>query len=317
MSPPPIDIDHLRRWLGRSQSDTDVLDLRHARLMAATVGLAPEAIAPGAPLPPLWHWLWFLAGEPPAGLGRDGHPARGGFLPPVPLPNRMWAGGHVEFLAALPIGASATRTSTIESVSHKAGRSGELVFVAVRHEVAVAGTVCVRERQDLVYRDPGPAKAVADGAPGAGREMAQTLPSEQAAPASAAQGPWESAYLPTSTMLFRYSALTFNGHRIHYDQDYCRRVEGYANLVVHGPLNATMLCAHAAAIAGRAPRVFEYRGLRPALLGTAIRLRARHAEPDQIRPAGGEDAAATLVLEALLDDGGVCMAAQAVFDTPI
>jgi 3-methylfumaryl-CoA hydratase len=214
-----IDLPHLRRWIGRTSLDGDTLGVRHARLMAATLGLPQEALAAGARLPPLWHWLYFLEGLPPGQLGRDGHPARGGFLPPVPLAIRMWAGGRVSFLGPLLLGATVEKRSTVSSVEHKRGRGGDLVFVTVRHELFQAGALALSEEHDIVYRDPSRSRpARADGV----------------GPVARFQKP----FAPDSTTLFRYSALTFNGHRIHYDVDYCREVEGYGNLVVHGPLRA-------------------------------------------------------------------------------
>ncbi|MFT3961298.1 acyl-CoA dehydrogenase [Propionivibrio sp.] len=252
-----IDIEHLRTWIGRTHVNEDVIAPRHARLMAATIDLPdPARIADGAPLPPLWHWLYFLEGLPPGELGRDGHPARGGFLPPVPLPNRMWAGGRVAFLAPVPIGARVKKVSSILKVDHKVGRSGDLVFVTVLHEIrSLAGEPLIREEHDIVYKSAGRPPAAADAQP-------------------AAAAPFTKTFTPTSTTLFRYSALTFNGHRIHYDLDYCRHVEGYADLVIHGPLNATLLAGFAEDASGRRVREFNYRGLAPALLGETITLGA-------------------------------------------
>jgi len=254
-TPPRIDLDHLRQWIGPVQTADDTLRLGHARLMAATIDRADLPLAEGAPLPLLWHWLYFLEGRPPGELGPDGHPARGGFLPPVPLSNRMWAGGRVSFEAPLPIGVAAQKRSQVLKVEHKQGRSGDLVFVTVQHEVWAAGRCCVREEQDLVYKQPSaPAAALAAEPP---------PPGEQVRP-----------YTPDATMLFRYSALTFNGHRIHYDLDHCRRVEGYDNLVIHGPLSATVLAHLAVDWAAQAGlgqvRRFSYRGVRPALLGRPL-----------------------------------------------
>ncbi|PCE24721.1 FAS1-like dehydratase domain-containing protein [Burkholderia ubonensis] len=257
-----VDIVTLREWLGRSIEDRDVLSVRHARLMAATVGSDPAQLTAGAPLPPLWHWLYFLEGLPPEQLGRDGHPRRGGFLPPVPLPNRMWAGGRVRFHAPLPLGADVTKRSTIRAVEHKHGRSGELVFVTVLHEILHAGAVAIAEEHDIVYKEASPGGA------------ARPAP----APAAPCAPEHRDTFVATSTTLFRYSALTFNGHRIHYDQDYCRDVEGYPNLVIHGPLNATLLAGYAERVAGRPLRAFHYRGVQPALLGNALTLNATRTE---------------------------------------
>lgn len=279
-----IDLNHLRSWIGKSRSDEDAIAARHARLMAATVDYgAAERIRDGERLPPVWHWLYFLDGPPTSTLGRDGHPARGGFLPPVPLPNRMWAGGRVALLAPVPIGATVRKTSTILKVDHKQGRSGDLVFVTVQHELTSSqGETLLREEQDLVYKDATP-------------------PSQKAsAPVTPPAAPHTKSYTPTPPMLFRYSALTFNGHRIHYDVDYCRDVEGYRDLVVHGPLNATMLADYAEEASGRLLREFNYRGVSPALLGSAITLRAKPVDEHN------------LVLHATLEDGAVYMQAEAV-----
>jgi len=256
----PIDLDHLRTWIGHTRSDEDLIAARHARLMAATVDHPdPGRLRDGDPLPPLWHWLYFLEGLPSGELGRDGHPARGGFLPPVPLANRMWAGGRLSFLRPLPIGARVRKTSRVLAVDHKNGRAGDLVFVTVVHELAaLSGELLVREEHDIVYKDASPPPA------GGGEDRSEPL----------AAGACSRPFAPDSTTLFRYSALTFNGHRIHYDQDYCRNVEGYANLVIHGPLTATMLAGFAEQAGGRQLREFAYRGLRPALLGETLTLAA-------------------------------------------
>ncbi|MBI3148036.1 MAG: MaoC family dehydratase N-terminal domain-containing protein [Betaproteobacteria bacterium] len=288
-----IDIDHLRRWVGREQRDADIAALRHARLMAATVDRPGPPLAAGDALPPLWHWIYFLDARPPGELGRDGHPARGGFLPPVPLPNRMWAGGTVDFDAPIPLGAAIEKRSTVAAVEHKRGRSGELVFVTVLHEVHAAGRRALRETHDIVYKDaapsapPPPVQATAVGAIG------------DAAPAM------ERAWTPDATQLFRYSALTFNGHRIHYDADYCRQVEGYADLVVHGPLIATQLAALAEQALGAPLARFRYRALRPVLRGATLMLRAARAADR------GAEAEPGVELRAVLPDGAVAIQAQA------
>ncbi|NML15781.1 FAS1-like dehydratase domain-containing protein [Azohydromonas caseinilytica] len=278
----PVDLDALRPWIGREALDEDLLSVRHARLMAATLGLPQDAFNIGTPLPPLWHWLYFLEGLPPAELGRDGHPARGGFLPPVPLPNRMWAGGELEFHAPLPLGATVRKRSRVRSIEHKRGRSGELVFVAVRHELFHGNTLALSETHDIVYKHPTP--------PGA-------RPAAVPAPLAAR---YSEPVEVTSTLLFRYSALTFNGHRIHYDADYCRAVEGYADLVVHGPLQATLLAGLAKRLGPGPLRRLRYRGLQPALLGMPLTLQAA--------PQGDG-----LTLWTALPDGSVAMQAEAAF----
>ena len=276
-----VDIAHLREWIGKSQSDRDVLSSRHARLMAATLGMPQSDFVDGARLPPLWHWLYFLSGDAPSALGRDGHPARGGFLPPVPLPNRMWAGGKLEFHGDLPLGAEVEKRSSIASVEHKQGRSGELVFVTVLHEVVREGKVLVSEHHDIVYKE-----ASKGGATPAQTDMPQPQRTRRVK--------------PDSTMLFRYSALTFNGHRIHYDADYCRAVEGYPNLVIHGPLNATLLASFAEEVSGRRLKHFRYRGIQPSVLGNELEF---NAAPD------GDP----LVVWVSLPGGAVSMRAEASF----
>jgi len=284
-----IDIEHLRSWIGRTQQDEDLIAVRHARLMAATVNHPQaEALVAGAELPPLWHWLYFLEGQPADRLGRDGHPARGQFLPPVPLPNRMWAGGRVEFLAPVRLATQVRKTSTILRVEHKSGRSGDLVFVTVQHELAAPdGRPLLREEHDIVYKNKTPAPA----APPGGTRAPDTPP---------AAGGARRSLKPDSTQLFRYSALTFNGHRIHYDVDYCRTVEGYPDLVIHGPLLATLLAGFAAETGRRSLRHFNYRGLAPALIGDALTLQADAESDDK------------LLLRAALDRGIVSMQAEAV-----
>ena len=278
-----VDIEHLRRWVGTRRTDRDVLRTRHARLMAATLGQPAAPLVAGAPLPPLWHWIYFLEGLPPSELGRDGHAARGGFLPPVPLINRMWAGGRLEFHVPLTLDSEVVRNSQIASVDHKHGHSGELVFVSVQHEISHGGRAAVTEVHDIVYGGLAPVSSI----PTIGR-----LP-----PAVHAE-----RVVPDSTMLFRYSALTFNGHRIHYDVDYCREVEGYPNLVIHGPLTATLLAGCAQRAAGRPLKRFSYRGLQPSVLGSELSVNAAVADgPDRF------------VLWAALPNGAVTMRAEAGF----
>lgn len=213
-----VDMENLRQWIGKTESVTDVVTPVPIAALAATLDIDASFDR----LPPLWHWLYFLPVYRWSDLGPDGHPKRGGFLPPVPLPRRMWAGGRVEFERPLLVGESITRTSTIVNVQLKEGRSGTLVFVLVRHEIRDGQGVALREEHDIVYRELS-AAAVGTPAP---------------APVDAV---WERAIRPDDVLLFRYSALTFNGHRIHYDRRYATDVEGYPGLVVHGPLIATLL----------------------------------------------------------------------------
>jgi 3-methylfumaryl-CoA hydratase len=218
-----LDMAHLRRWIGRSETLADTATAVPPRALSATLDRddAPQA---GDALPPCWHWLYFLPLARQSAIGADGHPKRGGFLPPVPLPRRMWAGSRLHFHAPLRIGQSVERTSHIEDVRLKEGRTGPLVFVNVRHEIVAEGQLVVTDRHDIVYRGmPKPGEPAPAGVP---------------APADAQ---WTRRIVPDDVLLFRYSALTFNGHRIHYDRRYVTEVEGYPGLVVHGPLIATLL----------------------------------------------------------------------------
>lgn len=250
-----IDIDMLNKWIGRSNVSDDVIDISQARLMAATLDLDPASIRDGDELRPLWHWSYFLEGQRPGHLGRDGHPERGGFLPPVPLANRMWAGGRVRFHAPVRIGTSLQKRSTIKSINFKNGRSGPLVFVTVEHQLVEGDSLLVTELHDIVYKDPTPRTAIT-------------------AEIDAIEADKSVDIHPTSTLLFRYSALTFNGHRVHYDVDYCRDIEGYPGLVVHGPLIATLLAGLALETAGRPLKTFVYRALNPAFVGGTVSLKA-------------------------------------------
>jgi 3-methylfumaryl-CoA hydratase len=214
----------LRSWEGRSETLHDEVTAAPVRNLSATLDRDDPPPAAGTELPPLWHWLYFLPGHRQGELGPDGHARRGGFLPPVPLPRRMWAGGRLQWHAPLRVGEAVQRTSTIASVAHKPGRSGDLVFVVVRHALHNAQGPALTEEHDIVYR--------------AAAQPGDPAPVPQAAPADAA---WSREIVPDPVLLFRYSALTFNGHRIHYDRSYVTEVEGYPGLVVHGPLIATLL----------------------------------------------------------------------------
>ncbi|MCX7143593.1 MAG: MaoC family dehydratase N-terminal domain-containing protein [Proteobacteria bacterium] len=219
-----IDAQLLKNWEGRQEVTLDDITAFPVRALNATLE-APYAGGgnDGDPLPPLWHWLYFLPVHAQSELGEDGHARKGGFLPPVPLPRRMWAGGRFGFVAPVRIGERMQKTSTISEVKIKDGRSGPLVFVTVRHEFCVRNEARLWEEHDIVYRDvPNP------NAP-------------QPAPVQAETGAWQRRITPNDVLLFRYSALTFNGYRIHYDRRYVTQVECYPGLVVHGPLIATLL----------------------------------------------------------------------------
>jgi 3-methylfumaryl-CoA hydratase len=216
---------NLADWVGRTETKDDQVTPAPIAALSATLDREPVQPAPGTPIPALCHWLYFLPLARQSEIGPDGHGKRGGFLPPVALPRRMWASSQLHFREPLRVGDSIRRTSRIESVSEKSGRSGRLVFVKVKHEIRANGAAepALTDFHDIVYREA--AKPGDAGAP------------PQPAPAAK----WEKKWVPDDVLLFRYSALTFNGHRIHYDRRYVTEVEGYAGLVVHGPLQATLL----------------------------------------------------------------------------
>lgn len=242
-----IDLDHLRQWVNRSERLTEMVAAMPVTAMAATLDRDDPPAVPGTALPPLWHWMLFNPAARQSVLGPDGHPARGEFLPPVELPRRMWAGGRLNFVRPLRVGELATKTSRITEISAKSGRSGELVFVTVQHEIAVGQEVALTEEHDIVYREAARPGAIA--------------PPPQAAPSDAA---FERTIVPDPVLLFRYSALTFNGHRIHYDRSYVTGVEGYPGLIVHGPLIATLLLDLLRRnLPAAAVRSFSFRAVRP------------------------------------------------------
>jgi len=218
-----MNFEQLRDWVGRQEEHLDVATLAPLTGLAATLDHDVSPWRTGE-VPPLGHWLYFLPQAPQREISSDGHPHRGGFLPPVPLPRRMWAGGDLQFHGPVRLGEAIRRRSTIGDVQHKAGRSGNLVFVKVVHEVMTERGLATREVHDIVYRDAA--------TPG------EAAPAGEPAPAGAT---WERPVTGDPVMLFRFSALTFNGHRIHYDRSYCKDVEGYPGLIVHGPLMATLL----------------------------------------------------------------------------
>jgi itaconyl-CoA hydratase/mesaconyl-C4 CoA hydratase len=236
-------------WLGRTERSSDLLSENLLKRVAATFD--QEMPGMGAPLPALWHWCFFQDPVGGPSLGVDGHPQRGSFLPEADGRNRMWAGSRVEFIEPLQTGQHAARSSKILHIEEKIGRSGKLLFVTVSHEYSQNGYVRVREQQDIVYREPTPPKLHSD-------EVIQ-------------HGQWNERITPTPTLLFRYSAATFNGHRIHYDLSYATEVEGYAGLVVHGPLIATLsLNAFIRANPDAKVRKFSFRNVRPLVLPDAF-----------------------------------------------
>jgi 3-methylfumaryl-CoA hydratase len=248
-----MDIELLKGWIGRQEVLEDRLGLFPPAALAATLDRGDAAPAEGDVLPALWHWLYFLPRARQSEIGADGHPKRGGFLPPVELPRRMWAGGRLTFAAPLRLGDAVRRVSTIADVSAKSGRSGTLVFVLVRHEVFGPGGLAVTEEHDIVYRD----------APAAGEVAPVPKQAE-------VESVWRRDIVADDVLLFRYSALTFNGHRIHYDRRYVTQEEGYPGLIVHGPLLATLLVDLFRRHDPRGVAGFSFRALAPVFDTTAF-----------------------------------------------
>jgi 3-methylfumaryl-CoA hydratase len=239
----------LSGWIGKTETVTDTVTATPYAALSATLDRAPERPAVGTPLPPLWHWLYFLPLYRQSEVGPDGHAKRGGFLPPVPLPRRMWAGSQFEFNRPPRVGDRITRVSTIADVAEKSGRTGPLVFVKVRHEIRANDepSPAIVEFHDIVYREAA-------------------KPGDEAPPPKAApsQAHWQRRWVPDDVLLFRYSALTFNGHRIHYDRKYVTEVEGYPGLIVHGPLIATLLLdLLRSELPDAVVRRYEFRAVRP------------------------------------------------------
>ncbi|CAI8746090.1 FAS1-like dehydratase domain-containing protein [Pseudomonas chlororaphis] len=267
-------------WIGRSQQARDLLSDNLLKRIAATFG--EPVPAHGEALPPLWQWCFFQEPLAESALGGDGHPARGGFLPPAANRNRMWAGGRLEFFEPLRAGFAADCVSTISHVEEKTGRTGALLFVTVRHEYSQDGRLAIREEQDIVYREPTPPK--------------------QASGEPLIQGDWREPVNPSPTLLFRYSAVTFNGHRIHYDFPYVTETEGYPGLVVHGPLIATLsLRAFCRAHPGARLRRFAYRGLRPLIAPQPFEVGGRIVRPGVAELWAGNDAGLAQRGEVLFD----------------
>jgi 3-methylfumaryl-CoA hydratase len=258
-----IDIDHLRQWIGREQEKSDTITPRLAESYNAIFN-ADSDIRSGDIAPVGIQWCLAPDIAPMDALGPDGHPARGGFLPPVPFPRRMWAGGRLVFSGSFRIGDDVSRRSVIEDVVLKTGRSGSLIFVTVRHEYSAGRGLILTERQDIVYREQ---EAKPSGAAPAGTE---TLPAADRTEVIAATPP----------LLFRYSAITFNGHRIHYDLDYVTKEEGYPGLIFHGPLQASYLLRMATDLGGALPKEFSFRSVRPLFAGGQIAVNARQTDTE-------------------------------------
>lgn len=270
-----LDIEHLRTWIGRTELAADSAATTPIRALAAALDRDDAPARTGDGVPPCWHWLYFLPTARQSEIGSDGHPQRGGFLPPVRLPRRMWAASRMEFTAPLRLGQVLERVSRIQDVRLKEGRSGPLVFVNVRHEIRGDGELCIIEEQDIVYRDmPG-----ANEQPAAAAVAALDVPQ------------WVRRITPDPVLLFRYSALTFNGHRIHYDRSYAADVEHYAGLVVQGPLIATLLLE---LLHGYLPqaclKTFEFRAVKPLLDIAAFEVCGRQLDAETVKLWARNDA---------------------------
>ena len=260
---PSLDAELLRSWIGHTTSERDVITPRLAEELRVTLDRDGPPFRDGDACPPAIHWCLAPPMVRQSRLGPDGHPARGDFLPPVPLPRRMWAAGRLEFFDPLRVGDRVARHSKIADVNIKEGRSGRLCFVAVEHEISTGRGLALKERHDIVYRDAPSGNASKQNAPA--REEPRQAQRRETKVADA-------------VMLFRYSALTFNGHRIHYDRQYVTEIEGYPGLIVHGPLQATLLIEFAASIRGATPRIFSFRALNPLFDGQEFTLNATDGE---------------------------------------
>jgi 3-methylfumaryl-CoA hydratase len=238
--------EDLTAWIGNREEADDLITEWPVSALRASLDINGSAVTEGTVLDPLWHWLFFLPTTPHSRLGTDGHAELGGFLPPIPLPRRMFAGGRFEFLRPLRVGDRARRVGSVVKIEEKQGRSGRLVFVTVRHEISTDAGPAVIEEQDLVYREASSGQA---------RPEAGTDPLPDSA--------WHQSIEPDEVMLFRFSALTFNGHRIHYDQPFVTNEEGYPGLIVHGPLIAMLLAGMAQRSGEGTLRRFSFRAVSP------------------------------------------------------
>lgn len=286
MTQTTLDPEALSKWIGRTETATDQIDPGVVRRAQAFFDLRADA-APGEALPALWHWFFFHQPVAQGGLGRDGHHKLGGMLPPIALPRRMWGGSRLTFHRTVLIGQEARKTSTVKSVALKQGRSGPLGQVTIEHVISQEGSTCLSELQELVYMQPmtgGPdAASVAD------------------APPTPEGSAFRRRVAPDEVMLFRYSALTYNAHRIHYDLTYARDIEGYPGIVVHGPLTASLLALFATQVNDARPMTgFSFRGTSPLFAGQPFTM---HARPER----------RSTMLWVERSHGGMGMKAQAEF----
>ncbi|MCZ4314831.1 MaoC family dehydratase N-terminal domain-containing protein [Comamonadaceae bacterium G21597-S1] len=280
----PKNLEQLQGWVGRTESRNDEIRAAPMRALAATLDRDDAQTGDGSVLHPLWHWLFFLPIDAHSKIGPDGHPRRGDFLPPIPLPRRMWAGSRITWENGNPlrVGNTIRRDSRILSVDHKSGRAGDLVFVAVQHDIHNATGLALSETQNIVYRD-----AARSGDP-VSTPMAAGI-----------DAPWQREMTPDEVLLFRYSALTFNSHRIHFDRPYATDVEGYPGLVVHGPLLATLLLDLVYRNNPAAPiQTLDIRAVRPSFAGQPIRMNGRPATDEHAASLWAQDHQDNLTMRA-------------------
>lgn len=278
------ELEKYRQWIGRTQVQEDIAAPFPPRALIATLDARDPAPAKGDPLPPLWHWLYFLEAAPASKIGPDGHPQRGDFLPPVSLPRRMWAGSRLHFEGDIRLGDEIRRESQIVSVEPKTGSTGRMVFVGVRHRIFARGEPVAIEEQDIVYRQ----------APAPGEQP----PSPKPAPTDAA---WSKRIKADPVLLFRFSALMFIGHRIHYDQPYATGEEAYPGLVVHGPLMGLLQMELARRSSpGKRIKAFEFRAMSPVFETTPFSVNGR---PD----------GTTALTWIARDDGGLAQQGKVTF----
>jgi 3-methylfumaryl-CoA hydratase len=273
-------------WIGRGEETEELIALAPVQAAAAMLDDTTTDFAQGSPLPPLWQWFFFLPHAPQSRLDADGHPQRGGFLPPITLPRRMFAGARMRFLKPLVIGKPARRESRIQDISSKEGRTGNLAFVTVAHLIHQDDELCVVEEQDIVYREAG--------------DPVRTPEPCELPPAPA--GAWTRMVTPDVTLLFRFSALTFNAHRIHYDRRYATAVEGYPGLVVQGPLLAVLLLELVRFHARQQVTAFAFRARAPLFDLTPFRLVGVPGEQQVSLEAQGSDG--KIAMTATADLGG-------------
>ena len=285
----------------RTRVHSDILAPGPAQAMLGLLDRDPRAISEGDPLPLGWHWLYFRQPCRASRLARDGHEVRGDFMPDVDLPRRMWAGGTLRSLRPAILGEAAELRSEILSVTEKRGKSGRLVFVTAGHTVLQGGRRCVEEEQVIVYRESAPRPPAASATSGGGRGIA-SKPGGRAGPTPE----WSEIFLPTTVTLFQFSALTYNGHRIHYDHPYVTQQEGYPGLLVHGPLTALLLLDAARRHSPRPVTQFRYRALAPLFVDQPITLVGQSAPAD----ADGSGPREERIVEALAPSGRVALSGR-------